>query len=75
VAALARIAAAEMTRMSAHTCRAEERKTYTLVALDLTYEEAAIELAEKIAKHTGCDVTVCDADGITLATIPSPLRN
>ncbi|MBR1147687.1 hypothetical protein JQ567_30800 [Bradyrhizobium sp. AUGA SZCCT0431] len=45
-----------------------------IIALDVVDEEAAIELARKIADATGRSVTVKDADMIEIQTIPATTK-
>lgn len=46
-------------------------KEYSLISLDLSNEQMAIELAEQ----TGCAVTVHGADGSVIATIAAATKN
>jgi hypothetical protein len=45
-----------------------DAREFSMVSLDLKNEEAAVELAKRLAEQTGCTVTVRDADGELVGT-------
>jgi hypothetical protein len=46
----------------------------SIIVLDVVDEEAAMEIAKKIADATGCSVRVSDVDMIEIQTIPAATK-
>lgn len=51
------------------------QKECSLISLDLANNQAAIDLAEKIAVETGRTVTVRNEDGVVITTVTAPTKN
>jgi hypothetical protein len=49
-------------------------KRGSIIVLDVVDEEAAMEIAKKIAAATGCSVRVSDVDMIEIQTIPAATK-
>ncbi|WP_249165840.1 hypothetical protein [Bradyrhizobium sp. AUGA SZCCT0431] len=80
MAFVARVETSRVTRkslshpMTLDITNPDALKRKGIIALDVVDEEAAIELARKIADATGRSVTVKDADMIEIQTIPATTK-
>jgi hypothetical protein len=57
------------------TADPRDAREFSMVSLDLKNEEAAVELAKRLAEQTGCTVTVRDADGELVGTFGGHHQN